>query len=472
MTVSSRQLAFLALRSIAAGAYADIALDRVLQEELSQVDRRFLTELVYGSVRRQRTLDTLIDQLAKKPAHQQPPDLRLILHLGLYQLRYLTQVPVSAAVDTTVELAKQNGLKGLAGFVNGLLRQYVRLEQQGTENRQQEEAIQQGGISSRQGLIRREQHPLPVLPTDPIARLGIQYSYPDWIVQLWQEEFGLAETEKLCKWFNQPPHIDLRINPLKTSIAQVEAAMLDAGIQVTRLPNLPQGLRLPSAVGAIQRLPGFEAGWWTVQDSSAQLVSHLLDPQPGETVIDACAAPGGKTTHQAELMQDQGIIWACDRYASRLKKLQQNAKRLQLRSIQICSGDSRDQTQFVNQADRLLLDAPCSGLGTLHRHADARWRQTPETVKELAPLQAELLNATAAWVKPGGCLVYATCTLNSVENEAIVTAFLEKHLNWQIDRPSHNHPAAAFVMPQGWLKVLPHQHNMDGFFMVRLQRVD
>ena len=468
MTVSSRQLAFLALRSIAAGAYADIALDRVLQGEVSSVDRRFTTELVYGSVRRQRTLDVLIDQLAKKPAQQQPPDLRLILHLGLYQLRYLSQVPVSAAVDTTVELAKQNGLKGLAGFVNGLLRQYVRLGESGTEAREQRAENQEIVVGSQQ---RQAQHPLPVLPTEPIARLGVQYSYPDWIVGLWQQEFGLAETEKLCDWFNQPPHIDLRINPLKTSIVQVEAAMQKAGIQVTQLPHLPQGLRLPSGVGAIQQLPGFAEGWWTVQDSSAQLVSHLLDPQPGEMVIDACAAPGGKTTHQAELMQDQGIIWACDRYASRLKKLQQNAKRLQLQSIQICPGDSRYQPQFVNQADRVLLDAPCSGLGTLHRHADARWRQTPETVKELAQLQTELLDAAATWVKAGGYLVYATCTLNSVENEAVVERFLTSHSNWQIDRPADNHPAAPFVTAQGWLKVLPHQHEMDGFFMVRLQQV-
>jgi 16S rRNA (cytosine967-C5)-methyltransferase len=243
-----------------------------------------------------------------------------------------------------------------------------------------------------------------------------------------------------------------------------------AGVSVTRLPHLPQALRLTGSIGAIQNLPGYSAGWWTVQDSSAQLVSHVLDPQAGEVVIDACAAPGGKTTHIAELMQDRGTIWACDRTTSRLNKLKVNAERLQLRSIKICPGDSRSLTQFTNIADRVLLDAPCSGLGTLHRHADARWRQTPASVQELANLQKELLDRTATWVKPGGILVYATCTLHPLENERVVEWFLSSHSQWQIDPLPPNSPATPFSTTAGWLKVFPHQHQMDGFFMVRLKR--
>jgi 16S rRNA (cytosine967-C5)-methyltransferase len=453
MRQNSRQLAFLACRLVDRGAYADAALNRVLQSadatDVNNADRRLVTELVYGSIRRQRTLDALIDQLATKKARQQPPDLRLILHLGLYQLRYLSQIPASAAVDTTVDLAKRNGLRGLAGFVNGILRQYSRL------------ADQDGDQANCDPLI---------LPADPIARLGIQHSYPDWMVETWLNQYGTEPTEKLCAWFNRSPHIDLRINPLQTTIDQVEAAMQAQGIATSRVPPLPQALRLEQSAGAIQHLPGFADGWWTVQDSSAQLVSHLLDPQPGERVVDACAAPGGKTTHLAELMQDQGSLWGCDRHASRLKKLQENAARLRLHSIQICAEDSRNLTQFTNQADRVLLDAPCSGLGTLHRHADARWRQTPATVQELAQLQTELINHTATWVKSGGVLVYATCTLHPGENEAIIQTFLAHHPDWQIERPSPDTPAAAFVKPEGWLTVMPYQHDMDGFFMVRLRR--
>ena len=472
---NSRQLAFLALRSIQRGAYADVALARVLRQahsgEIAEIDRRLITEIVYGSVRRKRTLDALIDQLATKKAHQQPVDLRLILHIGLYQLRYLDHIPTSAAVNTTVDLAKQNGFKGLAGFVNGLLRQYVRLMEA-----EQKEGQEEGQKAEGRGQkVQSSPHPFPnpqfLIPnsTDPIARLAIQHSYPDWIVAIWLEQFGEAETAQLCEWLNQPPHIDLRINPLQTSIEQVEAAMHAKGIAVERISGLPQALRLPQGVGAIQNLPGFAAGWWSVQDGSAQLVSHLLDPQPGETVIDACAAPGGKTTHLAELMQDQGTVWAIDRHASRLKKLKENADRLQLTSIQICTSDSRNLPQFTHQADRVLLDAPCSGLGTLHRHADARWRQTPETVQELAQLQTELINQIATWVKPGGLLVYATCTLHPAENEAVIQHFLSHHPHWQIDLPPSDHPATNFLTESGWLKVLPHQQNMDGFFMVRLK---
>ena len=210
-----------------------------------------------------------------------------------------------------------------------------------------------------------------------MTRLGVLHSYPDWIVQTWQEALGLEETEQLCQWFNRPPQIDLRINSRQTNLAAVEAAFQAAGIAVSRLPSLPQALRLRHPVGSIRTLPGYEQGWWSVQDSSAQWVGYLLDPQPGEVIIDACAAPGGKTTHVAELMGDRGVIWACDRTASRLKKLSQNTHRLQLKCIQTCLGDSRNLPQFWRQADRVLVDAPCSGLGTLHRHADSPLASKP-----------------------------------------------------------------------------------------------
>ncbi|MBG1241185.1 16S rRNA (cytosine(967)-C(5))-methyltransferase [Nostoc sp. NZL] len=444
-----RQLAFIALRDVHKGAYADVALDRVLQKaSLADNDRRLLTELVYGSVRRQRTLDTLIDQLAKKKSDQQPQDLRTILHLGFYQLRYQERIPASAAVNTTVQLAKENGFSGLTGFVNGLLRQYIRLAEK----------------------IKGD--PLQ-LPENPVERLGILHSFPDWIIQVWLEQLGLAETEQLCEWMNQSPTIDLRINPLRTSIEEVEAALQSAGILVRRIPHLPQALRLIGSAGSIQKLPGFREGWWTVQDGSAQLVSHLLDPQPGEVVIDACAAPGGKTTHIAELMADKGKIWACDRTPSRLRKLQENSQRLNLQSIQIYTGDSRHFNQFQNSADRVLLDAPCSGLGTMHRHADARWRQTPESVRELSVLQKELLTHTSTFVKPGGVLVYATCTLHPAENEEVISAFLAESPNWQIESPSGIEILdSAHSTPQGWFKVWPHQQDMDGFFMVRLRKTN
>ncbi|NES99587.1 MAG: 16S rRNA (cytosine(967)-C(5))-methyltransferase [Sphaerospermopsis sp. SIO1G1] len=439
-----RQTAFITLKEIHKGAYTDVALNRILQKyKLPDNDRRLMTELVYGSVRRQRTLDAIIDQLATKPALQQPKDLRTILHLGLYQLRYQEKIPVSAAVNTTVELAKENKFSGLTGFVNGFLRQYLRLAETNSE-------------------------PLK-LPENPVEKLGILYSFPNWIIEVWLQELGFEETEKLCQWMNQTPTIDLRVNILKSNLEQVESTFKDAGILVRKIPHLPQGLRLISNTGAIQNLPGFNDGWWCVQDSSAQLVSHLLAPQPGEVIIDVCAAPGGKTTHIAELIGDEGKIYACDKTASRLRKLTQNAQRLNLKSIEIYTGDSRNFTQFYNIADRVLLDAPCSGLGTMHRHADARWRQTPASVQELAQIQSELLSHTANFVKTGGVLVYATCTLHPQENEEIITNFLKENPHWQIEHP---HFGFVDISSSGWLKVWPHQQDMDGFFMVRLRKTN
>ncbi|MEC4983423.1 MAG: 16S rRNA (cytosine(967)-C(5))-methyltransferase [Oscillatoria sp. PMC 1068.18] len=441
-----RQLAFLALRDVyLRGAYSDVALNRVLaKSDLSGADRGLLTELVYGVVRRQRSLDAIIDQLGKKKARQQPPDLRIILHIGLYQLRYLAQIPASAAVNTTVELAKENQFSRLAGVVNGLLRQYLR-------------------------LAAKDNDPLK-LPEDLASRLGILHSFPDWIVENWLEQWGFAETEKLCAWFNQPPTLDLRVNILRTSLEEVTSALIAAGVRVTCVPHLPQALRITGGAGKIQALPGFQEGWWTIQDSSAQLVSYLLDPQPDDVVIDACAAPGGKTTHIAELMADRGTIWAYDTSAKRLRKVKENAQRLQLKSLRCKTGDSRDFPEFINSADRVLVDAPCSGLGTLHRRSDLRWRQTPSKIQELAKLQTELLDSAASWVKPKGILVYATCTLNELENEVAIASFCDRHPDWKIELPVANSPVTNFTTELGWIKILPHQYQMDGFFMVKLKR--
>ncbi len=445
-----RELALRVLQQIdRQGAYTDIALDRVLRQvaspDLKASDRALASELAYGIVRRQRTLDALIDSLGKKSARQQPPDLRLLLHLGLYQLRYAQRIPARAAVHATVELAKRSGPKFFTGALNGILRSYQRAIEAGEE-------------------------PLR-LPADKIARLGVQQSFPDWIVALWEAQFGWETAEALSDWFNRTPVLDLRIDPLQTNRETVRAALAERDIEAIALPHLPQALRLVGGkIGPITQLPGYELGWWSVQDGSAQLTVHLLDPQPGETIVDACAAPGGKTTHIAELMGDRGTIWACDRDAKRLQKVTENARRLQLSSIQTLVEDSRELDRFVGNADRVLVDAPCSGLGTLHKRPDLRWRQSPAQITDLIPLQRHILARAATWVKPGGTLVYATCTLNWPENRGVIGDFLRDRPEWQIAPPEASEPAATFATPAGWVETIPSRHHLDGFFMVRLRR--
>jgi 16S rRNA (cytosine967-C5)-methyltransferase len=353
----------------------------------------------------------------------------------------MDRIPESAAVNTTVELAKQNGLKGLAPVVNGILRQYIR---------QADEF--QGAWDSSASLAQQ---------------IAVEQSFPDWLIIHWLEILGEEGTLALCRAFNQSPTIDLRVNPLQIDRDTVLTALEAAGISAIPLDYLIHGIRLTGKVGNIPALPGYEQAWWTVQESSAQLVTALLAPQPGETIADACAAPGGKTTHLAELMGDQGVIWSIDPTPSRLKKIAQNCQRLGLTSVQIREGDSRSQPDLVGMVDRVLLDAPCSGLGTLHRRADARWRKTPENVLELSQLQQELLASCATWVKPGGVLVYATCTVHPAENEEVILPFLAAHPEWSIAPPAGD-ILANLASPEGWIKTWLHQHQMDGFFMVKL----
>ncbi|MGB3298613.1 MAG: 16S rRNA (cytosine(967)-C(5))-methyltransferase [Phormidesmis sp.] len=441
----SRQIAFAALRAIDRGAFADVMLDRKLnQSQLSAQDRGLVTELVYGTVRRQRTLDALIEQFGQREASKQQADLLQILRLGFYQLRYLSQVPDHAVVDTSVQLAKAQRLGKLSGVVNGMLREYIR-QSQG-----------------------RSVDPLR-LPTDPAKRLGVLHSYPDWIIQVWLSMLPEAEAAALCEWFNQSPRVDLRINLTRYSLAAAADIFQAAGVETEQVAGVPSALRIKGHVGAIAHLPGYTEGWWAVQDSSAQLVGYLLDPQPGEIIIDACAAPGGKSMHIAELMGNTGTVWSCDKTASRTQKIQQNIDRLDASIVRPLMCDSRDQAAFVGKADRVLLDVPCSGLGTLNRHADARWRQTPDSVKGLVTLQRELLSHASTWVKPTGVMVYATCTLHPAENEAQIQWFLSEHPGWAIEPP----PAEfkPFTADNGGIKVWPHQQKMDGFFMIKLQRL-
>jgi 16S rRNA (cytosine967-C5)-methyltransferase len=441
-TSDPRSVALSALRQVVRGVHADNALDQAgSRATLSNLDRQLATELVYGAVRQQRTLNTLIDRLLRKP-EKPTSDLRLLLQLGIYQLRYMDRIPPSAAVNTTVNLAKSNGLPGLAALTNGVLRSYQRQQESLVSNWHQSESL--------------------------VERIGVEYSFPDWLVEYWLEVLGETGTIELCNYFNQAPSIDLRVNQLQVDRATVLAALTEAGISAEPIDYLDQGIRLTGKVGAIPRLPGYHEAWWSVQDSSAQLVALLLDPQPGEVVVDACAAPGGKTTHIAELMNDQGVIWSIDSSQSRLKQVTQNCERLGLHAVQIRTGDGRQQVDLMGMVDRVLLDAPCSGLGTLQRRADARWQKTPANIQELGKLQAELLASCASWVKPGGTLVYATCTVHPAENKEVIMPFLATHPEWSIQPPTSF--LASLADPDGCIAIWPHEQKMDGFFMVRLTK--
>ncbi|MEN9245077.1 MAG: 16S rRNA (cytosine(967)-C(5))-methyltransferase RsmB [Thermostichales cyanobacterium SRBZ-1_bins_19] len=428
MNANPRHWALQVLRQVdQRGALVNLALQGVLPQ-VPPGERGLVTELVYGVMRRQRTLDAWIEGYSGR--RQQMPLLRRILHLGLYQLRYLTQVPPAVAVSTSVELAKAHHLGRLSGVVNGILRQALR-------------------------------DPELPLPADPVQALGVRHSYPDWLIHLWAEELPLEEVEALCQAGNQVPHLDLRVNGWRTTREQVQALLAQGGIATVAWGSSPVTLRVLEHHGDPARWPGFGEGLWTVQEASAQQVVEWLDPQPGQVVVDCCAAPGGKTGHIGEKMHNQGVIYALDHHGGRLRRIQDHARRLGLTLIrpQVVELGQPDWDPVAvglpawGTVDRVLVDVPCSGLGTLSRHADARWRQSPDQIAALLPLQRAILEQAQRWLKPDGILVYATCTLNRQENQAQIEHFCRTHPHWQAETQT----------------LWPHRQQQDGFFIARLR---
>jgi len=473
--LAPRQVAWQVLQAVAAGAYADGALERELQRQpLTGQDRALATELAYGAIRQRRLLDAWLDQLGKVPAERQPPKLRWLLHLGLYQLLASDRVPASAAVSTSVELAKRGGLARLAPVVNGLLRSFLRQQEAG------------GGL---------------VLSADPALALAQRQSLPDWLAQALLTWLQAPQAEAFAVACNQPPNLDLRCNPLRGSRDQLLADLRAAGVAAEPLAGLPQGLVLGGRSGDLRQLPGYTEGRWCVQDRSAQRIAPLLDPQPGERILDACAAPGGKSTHLAELMGDRGEVVALDRSAARLQRVGRNLERLGLTCIQTRVGDGThlagrpeptpsqagdepgasppgpgagDDDWWQGGFDRILVDAPCSGLGTLARHADARWRVGPAAIDDLVLLQRQLLEGLAPLLRPGGRLVYATCTVHPRENGELIAAFLAAHPHWRLLEswqlwPGQG-PAGEAAGPQGQAPGAGGDPTGgDGFFAAALQ---
>jgi 16S rRNA (cytosine967-C5)-methyltransferase len=414
--LAPRRAAWRALQAVAAGAWADAALERELARlPLAAADRALATDLVYGAIRQRRLLDGWLDAHGRVTAHRQPPKLRWLLHLGLYQLLFLERVPASAAVSTTVELAKQGGLGRLASVANGLLRSVLRAR---------------GAALPADPLAG-----LP-LPPDPAAAFALRHSLPDWIARDLLHGLPPERAEAFARAANAPPPLDLRVNRLRADRDTVLERLAAAGVPAAPLADLPAGLSLLGRAGDVAALPGYDEGLWSVQDRSAQRIAPLLEPKPGDQLLDACAAPGGKSTHLAELVGPEGVVWAVDRAGSRLKRLVANARRLGIESIEVLEADAtalgQERPAWRGRFQGILVDAPCSGLGTLARHPDARWRVEPDALAELSELQDRLLDAMAPLLAPAGRLVYATCSVHPRENGERTAAFLGRHPGWQL----------------------------------------
>ncbi|MBQ2087373.1 MAG: 16S rRNA (cytosine(967)-C(5))-methyltransferase RsmB [Selenomonas sp.] len=421
------------------GAYANVALVKHLRKaNLSDQDRRFATELVYGAVKAGDTLDWILRRYVNRPLKKIPPLIREVLRLGMYQLFYLDKVPPSAACNTAVELAKKYSHAGTVKFVNAVLRTAVREPEKA--------AFPEGKGKATEGLALKEQHPY-------------------WLVKHWVKQFGFDEAEALCKFDNGQPVLSVRTNTLKTNREDLLAALQTAGAAAAASTWTPEGV-LITAHGSLDELTPLQDGRCQLQDEGSMLVAHVVDPQPGELIIDCCSAPGGKTTHIAALMNNEGRVVAGDIYEHKLERIAENARRLGIDIIEPTLLDAREVgDEYEAMADRVLVDAPCSGLGVLRRKPDARWNKSAEEIARLPELQLQILNSAAKALKDGGVLVYSTCTIEPAENQEVVAKFLADHPEFTLEQ------TGAFL-PQPrqaeMVQLYPQRDGTDGFFIARM----
>jgi 16S rRNA (cytosine967-C5)-methyltransferase len=441
----ARRCAFAVLRAVfERGAYADRAL-QTQASDLDERDRALAMRLASGAVQRKGTLDHLIERLAERPAAALDPPVLAALRLGLYELIYLGGAPDYAVVADAVELAKAQGRSG-HGLVNAVLRR----------------AAREGPAAL-----------LAQLTDATPEQAAVKHSHPEWIARLWWQELGADEARALMSFDNEPSEVALRANTIVTD-APTLAAALTAPTHGDHL--IPEALVLEGPFD-MHDSPLWREGAFIAQSRGAMLVARTLAPRAGDRVLDLCSAPGGKTTHLAALMDDAGEVVAVERNPRRAVALARTVERLGVHSVRIEVGDAAAARPEGPEFDRVLVDPPCSGLGTLQARADLRWRVGPDAMAEMARSQAEILAAGANALRPGGVLVYSTCTISQNENEHVIAAFLNSHPDFSLDDLAGELPGLAVASPgplsdlqDGPVLTLPHRDHTAGFFIARLRR--
>ena len=410
-------------------AYSNVELAQILrQEKFSDLDRKFCTELVYGTIKAGESLDWKISRYLKYPLSKVDAKVLAVLRAGFYQIFFMDRVPNSAAVNESVELSKQFCGQWASKFINAVLRSAV-----------------------------REPHKSDFPTDNDVNSLALRNFHPVWLVKFFIEEFGLDAAIKILQFDNTDPPLCLRVNFLKTTREDVLNALKTFGINAEPSTLAPEGI-ICKGHGSLDKFKMLRAGLCQVQDESSMTAARLLNPAAGDLVIDCCAAPGGKATHLAELMQNRGRIIAADIHEHKIKHIRQNAERLGIKIIEPLLIDAKKiGEKFPEQADKVLVDAPCSGLGVLRRKADLRWKKNLAEISELPTLQGKILSGAAKALKRGGTLLYSTCTIARRENQDVVEKFLADNENF------------ALVEMQ---TLLPHVTNTDGFFSAKLIRKD
>lgn len=425
------------------GGFSHVLLDREInKQELSRQDGGLLTEIVYGTLQRRDLINYQIQPFIAKQKKIKPW-VKWLLYMSVYQMEFLERVPDHAVLHEAVEISKKRGHKGISSFVNGVLRN-----------------VQRKGLRSTEEI------------QDPIEQLSVETSHPKWLVERWVQQYGMVVTQDMCEANNHHLPMSVRIQPLHISREEAMATLRKDDFKVEESFFSPQGFIVIE--GQILKHPLFTEGKLTVQDQSSMLVAEMMDLEPEHSVLDACSAPGGKTTHIAEKMKDKGQVIAYDLHDKKAKLVTKKAEQLKLTSITAAQADSRKLQEIHDHEvfDRILLDAPCSGLGVLRGKPDIKYHKKKEDIYSLRSIQDDLLDHVAPLLKSGGKMVYSTCTVDRHENEEAVRHFLEDHPEFELDPTFEDDLPDALKHSIGkseyGLQLFPHEWDTDGFFLVRL----
>lgn len=410
------------------------------QSHLSDADKRLARNIIYGVLERVMTLDYYISKLSSVKLKKIEARTLIILRMAMYQIAYLDKIPNAAAVDEAVKMTKVINFKS-AGFVNGILRSFLRWN---------------------------GKYPMPDATKDTVTYLSVKYSHPTWLVQRWLEQFGKDTTIALLEADNEVPKVSIRVNLLKTNREKLAKALQVDGYIVT-LSELIEEAIIIEHVGSVplHELETFKEGHFFIQDLSAMLVAKVAMPQMGQQILDLCAAPGGKSTHLAELMKNSGSVIARDVSDYKVSFIEENAKRLGLSNIRAEQGDALlFNENDIEKYDTLIVDAPCSGLGIIRRKPEIRYNRKLEDLAALSAIQKDILRHAVRYVKPGGSIVYSTCTIDPLENDDVVEWFLENFTEFQL--APLDEPFKSVSHSQSAIKIYQTQDGMDGFYIVKL----
>lgn len=440
----AREEAFLILGTILKkGAYSGIEIrKRFKHSNLKRNDKALVTEIVNGTLRHLIKIDWIIDSFIKIKLEKIEVNIRNILRSGVYQIIYLDRVPDSAVCNESVELAKKYGNHGAAKFVNGVLRNISR----GKNDIDKPDTVNKTEF------------------------LSIEFSHPEWLVDLWLRNYGYDFTLALLRANNETPPLTIRANKLKTDRNELKNLMDKYNIYYKDGLYNDEAINI-RGISSIEDLKLFKNGYFQVQDESSMLVGKIINPKPGDLIIDVCSAPGGKATHLAELMSNKGKIISRDVYKHKLELIEDNCKRLGITIIETQLFDAKDiDKSILGMADSVLVDAPCSGLGLVRRKPDLRWSKKEEDLNKLPQLQLSILKSASLYVKKAGVLIYSTCTLNDNENKHVVEKFLKTSDDFMLDRIDEFLPKniCASNKGDGFLELYPHIHGTDGFFIARM----